>query len=190
MTTRKAFNKYKNEGIIVGRLLAEYADIELSLFHCVNVAREDFDTVYKAMFRTRGETRRIDIADVFGRQLYRKIGIGTQFELAISSAKYCLKIRNQYAHCLWYDDYSGNLAFTNLEEKADKNTAITDFKDLTIRHIDVATLSRQEAYFEYSDSYLEWVNFEGRRLAGKPSTPQKAAPKQLEQPPLYMGHKK
>jgi len=186
MTTKKAFTKFSNEGVIIGRLLAAYADLELSLFHCVNVTREDFDTVYKAMFKARGETRRIDMADIFGRQNYHKIGLGTQFEMAISSVRYCLKIRNQYAHCIWWDDYSGNLAFAYLEEIADKNSIVKDLKDLTIHHIDVHTLVQQEQYFEYTDSLLAWVNFEGRRVAGKPSTPQQPAPRQLERPPLYM----
>ena len=186
METKKAFTKFSNEGVIIGRLLAAYADLELSLFHCVNVTRDDFDTVYKAMFKERGETRRINMADIFGRQNYHKLGLGTHFEMAISSIRYCLKIRNQYAHCIWYDDYSGSLAFTNLEEITESNSIVQDLKDLTIRHIDVATLVQQEQYFEYTDSFLAWVNFEGRRVAGKPSTPQQPAPKQIERPSLYI----
>lgn len=186
METKKAFTKFNDEGVIIGRLLAAYADLELSLFHCVNVTRDDFDTVYKAMFKERGETRRINIADILGRQNYHKLGLGTQFEMAIGSIRYCLKIRNQYAHCIWYDDYSGSLAFANLEEGTESNKAVQDFKELTIRHIDVATLIQQEQYFEYTDSLLTWLNYEGRRVAGKLSTPQQPAPKQLKQPPLYM----
>jgi len=186
MTTRKAFKKYKDESAIIGRLLAGYADIELSLFHCVSVARNDFDTVYKAMFQTRGETRRIDMANIFGIQMYHDLELGTQFEMAISSTRYCLRIRNQYAHCLWYDDLSGDLAFTNLEEIAQTNGVINDLGGLTIRHTDVPTLTQQGSYFEYTESFLTWLNFEGRRLAGKPSTAQqKKPPKQLKQPPLY-----
>jgi hypothetical protein len=186
METKKAFTKFSDEGIFIGRLLAAYADLELSLFHCVNVTRDDFDTVYKAMFKERGESRRINMADIFGKQNYHNLGLGTQFEMAISSVRYCLKIRNQYAHCIWYDDYSGSLAFANLEEGTESNKIVQDFKELTIRHIDVATLVLQEQYFEYTDTLLAWVNFEGRRAAGKPSMPSQLAPKQLKQPPLYL----
>lgn len=186
METKKEFTKFSNEGVIIGRILAAYADLELSLFHCVNVTREDFDTVYKAMFKERGETRRINMADIFGRQNYQKLELGTHFEMAISSVRYCLKIRNQSAHCIWWDDYSGFLAFENLEEIAENNRVVEDLKDQNIRHIDVATLVQQEQYFEYTDSFLAWVNFEWRRIAGKPSAPQQPAPKQLERPPLYM----
>ncbi|NQV03673.1 MAG: hypothetical protein HQ542_13575 [Bacteroidia bacterium] len=186
METLKAFTKFSNEGLIIGRLLVAYADLELTLLHCVNATREDFDTVYKAMFKERGETRRINMADILGRQNYHKLGLGTQFEMTISSIRFCLKIRNQYAHCVWYDDNSDYLAFTDLEEGTASNSIVNDFKDLTIRHIDHATLSEQEQYFEYTDTYLKWVNIEGRRLAGKPSYPQPPAPQQIKRPPLYL----
>jgi hypothetical protein len=138
------------------------------------------------MFRERGESRRINMVDVFGRHKYHELGLGTQFEMALGSVHFCLKVRNQYAHCTWYDDHSGSLAFVNLEEGAEDNKAVKDFKNLTILHIDVATLVLQKQYFEYTDALLEWINFEGRRVAGKTSEPQQPAPKQLRQPPLYL----
>lgn len=169
METIKAFKKFSNEGVLIGRLLAAYADLELSLFHCVNVTRDDFDTIYKAMFKERGESRRINMAEIFGRQNYQKLDLGTQFEMAIGSMRYCLKIRNQFAHSLWYDDYSRFLAFANLEDITRNNKTIKDLSDLTIHNIDVPTLTLQEIYFEYTDSSLAWVNFEGRRIVGKSS---------------------
>jgi hypothetical protein len=186
METIKAFTKFSEEGFIIGRLLAAYSDLELSLFHCVNVTREDFDSIYKAMFKERGETRRINMAVIFGRQNYHKLGLGNHFDMAISSVRYCLKIRNQYAHCIWYDDLTGFLAFANLEEVTESNSTISNLEDLTIQHIDVATLDQQEQYFEYTDSSLAWVNMEGRRVAGKPAIPLHPAPKQLKKPCLYL----
>ena len=184
MITPHPFIKFRDEGIIVGHLLSFYADLELDLFYCVNVIRDDFDTVFKAMFKARGVTRRIDIADIFGRHHYRNLRIGTQFETAISAVRFCLKIRNQYSHCTWWDDLSGKLAFANLEEIAKKNAIVTDLTSLATRHVDVHVLSQQKLYFEYTDNLLTWVNYEGRRRAGKPSTPRQQAPKQLKRPPL------
>ncbi len=105
--------------------------------HCVQVVREDFDTVLKTMFRTRGETQRIDIADALGRHYYHSYRLGTQFEMAVGSMRYCLRVRNQYAHCVWWDDHSGNLAFANLEEIATGHDYQTDLKSLTAFHVDV-----------------------------------------------------
>ena len=101
-----AFHRFPNEAAIIGRLLAGYAELEIGLLHCVTVAREedDFDATLKAMFRIRGETARINVGDALGRQVYDKLGLGADFEMAVSAMRYCLKIRNQYAHCNWYDD--------------------------------------------------------------------------------------
>jgi hypothetical protein len=105
-----AFANFPHEAEIIGRLLAGYTNLEIGLMNCVQVVRGDFDTVLKAMFRARGETARIDIADAFGRHHYDSAKLGTEFSMAISAVRYCLRIRNQYAHCGWWDDNSGNLA--------------------------------------------------------------------------------
>jgi len=91
-----AFHRFPNEAAIIGRLLAGYAELEIDLLHCVAVAREDFDATLKAMFRIRGETSRINVGDALGRQVYDKLGLGADFQMAVSAMRYCLKIRNQY----------------------------------------------------------------------------------------------
>ena len=45
------FSKFSKEGDTIGRLLAGYSNIELSLFHAVHVATGDFDAALKKMFR-------------------------------------------------------------------------------------------------------------------------------------------
>jgi hypothetical protein len=119
-----AFHRFPNEAAIIARLLAGYAELEIALLHCVAVAT-DFNATLKAMFRIRGETARINVGDALGRQVYHKLGLGTDFEMAVGALRYCLKIRNQYAHCNWYDDWSGGLAFVNVEEIAKENQPIS-----------------------------------------------------------------
>jgi len=65
--------------------------------NCVQVVRDDFDAVLKAIFRVRGETARIDIADALGRHFYDDRGLATEFGMAVGAVRHCLKIRNQYA---------------------------------------------------------------------------------------------
>ncbi len=89
-TIMPAFGRYPQEGAIIGRLLAGYADLELELCFCVACARDDFDMVFKSMFRSRGETQRVDIADAMGRQEYRALRLGTYFEEAIAGMGFCL----------------------------------------------------------------------------------------------------
>ncbi len=180
-----AFRRFPDEAAIIGRLLAGYAELEIDLLHCVSVIREDFDATLKAMFRARNVTQRINVADALGRQLYHAIELGTEFEMAVGAVRFCLKIRNQYAHCNWYDDQSGRLAFVNVEEIAEENRLISGFDGLTRYYVDVSTLDAQEAYFGYADAWLTYSNYEGRARKGKLKTNPLEKPKQLRQPALH-----
>ena len=54
-------------------MLAGYSKLEIDLLNCVHVALGDFNTVVKAMFGKRGETRRIDEAQKLGRPPMRSL---------------------------------------------------------------------------------------------------------------------
>ncbi len=180
------FVNFPGEGAIIGHLLAGYATLELDLMHSVQTVRDDLDTCLKVLFRTRGEAQRVQIGDALGRHYYRGHKLGTEFEMAIGALRYCLKIRNQYAHCVWYDDRSGKLAFVNLEEIAKENDLLTDLKDLTRFHVDIQLLMDQEDYFVYTDELLAWVNYEARHRAGKMAVQPLSKPKQISPPPLHI----
>jgi hypothetical protein len=138
------------------------------------------------MFRARGETLRIDVADAFARHAYVELGIGNEYSAALGTVRYCLKIRNQYAHCVWWDDNSGNLAFANLEEIAKGNAFLKDLTSLTTKHIDLATLVDQEDYFACADEFLSWINFEGRKLVGTLRENSLRRPTKRGEPPLHI----
>jgi len=181
-----AFHRFQSEAAIIGRLLAGYAELEIDLLNCVSQARADFDGTLKAMFRVRGETARINVGDALGRQAYLKLGLGPDFELAVSVIRHCLKIRNQYAHCNWYDDRSGRLAFVNVEEIAKEKQLISGFDGLTLRYVDVPILDQQEQYFGYADALMTYANYEGRLRMGKLETRLFEKPAQVDRPPLYL----
>jgi len=167
-------------------MLAGYADLEIDLMNCVKAVRGDLDLALKAMFRGRGNAQRIDIGDALGRQPYHGLGLGAEFERAIGAVRFCLKIRNLYAHCTWWSDNSGQLAFANLEELAKGNVPVTDLHGLTVNHVTVAHLQAQFAYFEYADDVLIGVIQEGNRRAGKPALPNINVPAQIVQPALVL----
>jgi hypothetical protein len=180
------FLEFKDESAVISRLLAGYTSLEVGLLHCVQVVRDDFDAVLKAMFRVRGETGRIDIADALGRQFYDDRSLATEFSMAVGVVRYCLRIRNQYAHCVWYNDNSGKLAFVNIEEIAKENKRLIDLTSLTVLHVDTPLLFEQEQYFVYADDLLSWINHEGRTRDGKmPSNPLKKRPPP-KQPALHL----
>ena len=154
--------KFRDEGAIIGRLLTGYADLELDLLHCVHNATKDFDGTLKAMFGRRGETRRINKGAELGEPAYLALNLKDDFSAAILAMRYCLKIRNQYAHHTFWNDNSGQLAIGALEEIAKLPTRITDLREVQVQHVDVSLLQAQEHYFRYTDKQLAWVNYEGR----------------------------
>jgi len=180
------FQAFTKEQSIVGRLLSSYTYIEVSLMFCVWGVRDDFDTTLKVMFRTRGETQRIDVADALGRQFYKDHNLKNEFSMAIGSMRHCLKIRNQYSHCIWWDDNSGKLAFANMEDIAKSNEHVSNLTDLKRRHVDPLLLVLQEDYFKYTDELLNWINFEGRLRANRIPSHAIPNPKQRKQPPLQL----
>jgi hypothetical protein len=180
------FQKFAGEAAIIGRLLAGYGSLESALSSCVTMTRDDLDMVIKTMFRARGETQRIDIADAIGRPSYRTLGLENMFSEAIADMRFCLKIRNQYAHCQWHDDLTGRLCFVNMEEIAKEHTIITNLVALTFHYLDTVLLTHQESYFVYVADCLLFLNFEGRARAGKASVPHRAKPKKAHRPLLWL----
>jgi hypothetical protein len=187
MSTRltTAHRDFPEEMKIIGRLLTDYGDLEFSLMHCVTVVRDDLDTVLKCVFRARGETPRLNIADALGRQRYRELELGTQFETAIAAMRHCLKIRNQFAHAYWHGDV-GKLCFVDLEELAVKHDKLLSLDYLTFHFIDIPLLTKHEAYFRYAEDLLTYANFQGRVVAGKLSSNPFGAPTQQMRPELYI----
>jgi hypothetical protein len=161
------FSKFSKEGDTIGRLLAGYSNIEVSLFHAVHVATGDFDAALKKMFGIRSESKRIKAAEKLGLPEYQRLKLATDFEKALRVMRYCLKIRNQYAHWVWWDDNTGKLAFANVEDLTKYKRKVKDFGKLKARHVDAALLKAQEAYFVYADELLLWVNYEGRFIEAK-----------------------
>lgn len=181
-----AFQKFPKEGAIIGRLLAGYADLEIGLMHAVAMAVDDFDKALKDMFGIRGESRRIKSALALGLDAYKAIGLKSDFLAAVSDMRFCLKARNMYAHCTWYDDHSGKLAFVNLEELAKEKVKVNDLHSLQIHHIDEAQLKQLELYFVHTDAMQAYVNYEGRFRNGKIKTNVLLKPAAMAQPPLYL----
>ena len=167
MNLFKAFRDFPDEANAIGMILSSYTSLEVDLMNCVKSVRSDLDTVLKVMYRPRGETKRVEVADALGFQGYKEINLGEEFKAAITAMKYCVKIRNQYAHCIWWNDQSGNLAFSNLESLAKSDEKIYDLKGMNIRHVQSEILQDQLNYYEYVSDLFMWILNEGLKIQGK-----------------------
>ena len=190
MLSRPLLNGFENfaeEGTLVGRLLAAYGELELDVMNCVGIVKKlnDIDEALKAMYRHRGETKRLNNAEKLGGSYYSGLGLGTEFAAAIEAVRDCLKIRNLYSHCQWYDDRSGELAFVNLEELARSKGHVAAIKDAKRYHVNVPFLKDQELYFQETSRFLHWLSYEYRFLAKEFPKRLIARPTTRPPPPLY-----
>jgi hypothetical protein len=183
-TIMPAFVRFPQEGAIIGRLLAGYGELELGLCFCVAEARNDHNMVFKAMFRPRGESQRIDVADAMGHEPYNAVKLGTHFEGAIGAIRYCLKIRNQYAHSYWTDNFGRCLAFAQLEEPARGKDPVLNVGNIGTKDIDLATLQAQESFFMHTQARFDYLKTEIKVRAGKLPESVFEAPKPINRPPL------
>ena len=185
-TIMPAFGRpFTAQGSIIGRLLAGYGELELELCFCATAARNDFNMVFKAMFRPRGESQRIQIADAIAREPFHEKKLGTLFDETIGAVAFCLKIRNQYAHCYWTTDFGKQLGFVVMEETARDNKRVDNVLALKTRHLDAKTLKAQEAYFVHTRDCLRYLAGEFNLRAGRSASRRYAIPKKVMRPNLY-----
>ncbi|HEX2825308.1 MAG TPA: hypothetical protein VHP37_03100 [Burkholderiales bacterium] len=177
---------YPEEAVIVGRLLAGYSDVEVMLLYCVEHVQHDFGTAVKVMYRARGETQRIDVADALARTHYHRHRLGTRFEMAIGALRHCLKIRNQYAHCAWFPEMEGvkRLGFVNLEETAREYGAV-NFK-MNVHYLDLALLHAQHAFFDRTMGLFLWLGREVQIREGNETKNPHSWPAELKLPDLHI----
>lgn len=182
-TVLEAFNNHAAERELVGKLVLGYSDIELDLAHLASQVIGDEDTAFKVLYRTRGESQRVEVADALIRAHLAPGKFRTCYEETICHVRHCLKIRNQYAHATWIGTPAG-MRFADLEEIA-REHAIIDLAALTRREIDLSLLKEQEAFFRDVDASLYYLNLEQQRQAGEIANHACPAPRKLTRPNLY-----
>lgn len=165
-TFMPAFDRHKDQADLIGRIVTGYGDLEFGLAHCVSRALDDPDRVFKAMFKERGEMKRIKIACDLGHAAPMSSSWMTEFDNVVDGMHHCREIRNQYAHCNWLDNLQNGLSFVQLEEIA-KSTAVIDLGDLTQHVADLPLLQDQVDYFAYVDRLTSYVNYEAQFANGK-----------------------
>lgn len=184
---RAIHENYRQELETVGRLLSDYGELEIGIFNCVAVTRaHSFDDVFKSMFATRGEKRRIDAACRLGLPQYEKDGFKQDFEAVIAAMHHCRLIRNQYAHAHWHNPGDG-LCFVDLEGLASTSVRVDDFVPANFRYVNQALLDEQEDFYTYTEKLLMHLNYERRRKLGQIGTSAFGKPSSQTHPRLFIG---
>lgn len=176
--------RYPKEAALIGRLMLGYAELEVDMAFFASEVMRDRELVMKTLYRTRGETQRIAIADAMMRPKYRSGPLKTKYEEAIAGLKYCVQVRNQYAHCTWNHDELAGLRFLDFEEYAISNKPWAE-ATLTAHRVTIKLLEEQEAFFTYVQDLLLHLKNEAERMAGKSPSHVFEAPKKVQQPPKH-----
>jgi hypothetical protein len=181
-----------DEGIIIGRLLAGYGEIELQMCACLIAIEGIYDIPIREIFTERGAEKRIRNGRKALWQDFAKANLTVDLTEALADMDWCRQIRNQYSHCHWYWTSQEGLCFINLEELAKQPTQILSLT--ANRHpIDVPLLQRQEEYFWYvkqcfmhlTDAYKAWDQAQTRSWGRRPSISVYPKPPKIQRPPAH-----
>jgi hypothetical protein len=181
------FDEFPAERDAIGRMLIAYGDIEFGLLMLVSAAlSNDTDTAMRILFRARGESARIEIADALIRPGFKKVDLDGKWSNAYGAAKICKNIRNQYAHCHWLPVGS---IMTFLDFDSDARQPEGEIK-LTQKTFNLVLLSSQQQYFEYCLEMIWFLEQEYKKRAGLPvSDLLEPEPKSRAAPLLYIPYK-
>ncbi len=157
MPLNPAFDRWPKEGVLIGRMLLNYGEVEMMLGTALGFALgNEQSTALRVMFRVPGESARVATADALMRSYYVKGGKGPEYADMLGSVRWCTRIRNQYSHCNWGDHHKAGLFFTDLSEPAKAHESF----DFWWRHVDLPLLEEQKAYFDYAGDCLMHLVFE------------------------------
>lgn len=177
-----ALHRHPVEAVIIGHLLLSYGEIELVLGLMLGNAMGNRDAALKMMFRVVGESARIGAADAMMRDAYFAAGLRNEYAQALGAVRFCIKTRNQFAHCYWGDDHSAGLFFTDLQGPAKASEGF----DYYWYHIDGALALMLQEYFEYTLEILRFTELEFVKLTKNPDLQNAFVRKPiLKQPPLH-----
>jgi hypothetical protein len=176
-------DKFPKQLNLIGRLLLAYGELEVSLCHVI-AGCYDTNIAIKSLFRPRGETQRIQIADGLARALFAAVKLDTVFSETIADMQYALSIRNLYAHCYWHSE-KGSLVYSNFEQAAQANSNAAAF-EMNLYHVPLSLLKDQEAFFTYVREALTYLRDEYDQRMGKLVDDASPKPKRVQRPPRDM----
>jgi hypothetical protein len=180
------------EGIIIGRLLAGYGEIETQVCMCLIMVEGFIDLPIRTIFGERGAEKRIKTARKALESDYAKAGLLVPLLQALADMDHCRDIRNQYSHCQWFWTEQEGLCFQNLEYLATQATPITSVTAGKLT-LDLPLLSAQEQFFWYvkqcfmhlETAYRGWNEQQARGGAAGLASYVYPAPPTVARPPLH-----
>lgn len=159
------FDHFKQEGDLIGRMILEYGELEWLLCLMAGHVLGDLDTAIKALYRSRGELQRMEIADALIRQRIKDSQLRQTYEETFAHMAVCKKLRNQYAHTNWLHAGSDKLCYMAIEEMA-KSSEPVEMDQITLYHLDLSTVMDQARFFNEVMQNMTYLNMEIQHAMG------------------------
>ena len=183
MIFNPAFERCPNEALIIARILGGYGELELLLALCLANVLGDNRKALRVMFRTRGETPRINTADALIASDYEACGLKAEYADALGAIRQSLKIRNSLAHSHWADvALAPSFETYALFYVALGDAALPAEKfEYKWMHAEINLLKEMEGYCGYARQSLMYLQWEWQIRKG--TRPHNAIPKPTKQQP-------
>lgn len=147
-----SFRRYPDEASLVGHILAAFGEIEVSVCFNTAIAHKIIGHIMTTLYSIRTTSTRIETALHLMKPAAEIYDLLDFQQTVTPLIWYCVKIRNQYAHCNWADDAGGGgLFFADLQNSATNPGFTHDWK-----HLDPPLL---QAQLEFLNSTMDWLNF-------------------------------
>jgi hypothetical protein len=178
-----AFKRHPDEAALIGRIVVHFGELEVSFCQNNAIALGTHIPLMKALYSLKATSSRIDFVDGLIRNLYLAFQLGNEYDFTISMVRYCLRIRNLFAHCNWADDPAmggGGLFYADLQDSAK-----TDYFTQSWKHVDAPLLQKQEDYFAEAQEWLTFLHHEMGVKQQRISSHAWPRPSELDPPPLH-----
>ncbi|HEY1124754.1 MAG TPA: hypothetical protein VGE65_03910 [Sphingobium sp.] len=159
------FDRFKEEGDLIGRMVLEYGELEWTLCLMASHVLGDLDTAIKALYRSRGELQRMEVADALIRQRIEDDKLRQTYEQTFAHMAVCKTLRNQYAHTNWVHAGSDKLCYIAIEEMAKSNEPI-QMEQMTLYHLALDTVKDQARFFNEVMQNMAYLNMEIQYVLG------------------------
>lgn len=162
--TDSAFDYFKHESSIIGMLVVEYGALEWLLCLLVSHVVKGLDLAVKTLYRSRGETQRVNLADALIRNRIDSKAKQV-YEETIARLRTCTQIRNQYAHTNWIRAVGDRLCYFDIEELAKRNDVVS-MGNISLYKLDMDIIEDQARFFGELAQNLTYLCMEVQYLNG------------------------
>lgn len=136
---------------LIGMMVVGYGELEITLALSAGFVLQQQFQVLHAIEKIMSESVRINVIDALASKAFDDLGFQPIYAEALGRIRYCLKIRNQYAHAHW-SKFGKHLKFVFAEDIFKHPE-----KELPWKTLPLSVLKAQEAFFINTRKWLMYL---------------------------------